>query len=404
LIVTAEQIPIASGPGRAQAASNFPYGHSPHYSLLFSAALSHIAGHTTVIRLTMPQIAGTEDFDAYLDQTVALDARLGGAAEVLRAIAAASIELSDLIGLGRLYGQLGASRASTSTDGDVQKELDVIANDLFVSAFRRAPVAAVVSEELSEPLVLDPAAPLAVAMDPLDGSSNIDANVSIGTIFSILPVLANANGAETHFLQPGRTQIAAGFVIYGPQTSLVFALGSGQTQIFTLDRRDGRFPLAVSSPVVARECAEYAINASNYRHWDAPVRAFIDDCVQGTDGPLKRNHNMRWTGSLVADAYRILLRGGIFLYPGDQRAGYNDGRLRLLYEANPVALIVERAGGLASDCVRPILDIIPSAIHARVPLVFGSPATVELVARYHSDLQFSAEHAPLFGKRGLMRP
>jgi fructose-1,6-bisphosphatase I len=365
--------------------------------------LRHIAGQTIVIRVIMPQIAGTEDFEAHLDQAVALDACLDGAAGVLRAIAVASIEMSGLIGLGRLYGQLGDSRASLNTDGDVQKELDVLANDLFVGAFRRAPVAAVVSEEMREPLVLDPACPLVVAMDPLDGSSNIDANVSIGTIFSILPVLANANGAEAHFLQPGRTQVAAGFVIYGPQTSLVFALGSGQTQIFTLDRRAGRFYQAVSAPVIAKECAEYAINASNYRHWDTPVRAFIDDCEQGTEGPLKHNHNMRWTGSLVADAYRILLRGGIFLYPGDQRAGYNDGRLRLLYEANPVAFIIERAGGLASDCIHPILDIVPAAIHARVPLVFGSPAAVELVARYHSDPQFSAEHAPLFGKRGLMR-
>lgn len=351
----------------------------------------------------MPQTAGTEDLAIYLDQTAALDARLGGAAQVLYAIAAASIELADLIALGRLHGQLGASRATTNTDGDVQKELDVLANDLFVSAFRRAPVAAVVSEELSEPLVLDPAGTLAVAMDPLDGSSNIDANVSIGTIFSILPVLAHANGVEAHFLQPGRTQIAAGFVIYGPQTSLVFALGSGPTQIFTLDRRDGRFYRAVSAPIIAKECAEYAINASNHRHWDAPVRAFIDDCEQGAEGPLRRNYNMRWTGSLVADAYRILLRGGIFLYPGDQRAGYKDGRLRLLYEANPVAFVVERAGGQASDCVRPILDIVPSAIHARVPLVFGSSATVELIARFHSDPEFTAEHAPLFGKRGLIR-
>jgi fructose-1,6-bisphosphatase I len=351
----------------------------------------------------MPEITGEEDFEAYLEQTVALDSRVEGAAQVLRAIAAASIEMSGLIGLGRLYGQLGASRASTNIDGDVQKELDVLANDIFVSAFSRAPVAAVVSEEMSEPLVLNPAGPLAVAMDPLDGSSNIDANVSIGTIFSILPRLANASGVEAHFLQPGRMQIAAGFVIYGPQTSLVCALGSGQTQIFTFDHRAGGFYQTGSSPAIAREHAEYAINASNYRHWDAPVQAFIDDCVHGTEGPLKRNYNMRWTGSLVADAYRILLRGGIFLYPGDQRAGYTEGRLRLLYEANPVAFIVERAGGLASDCVRPILDIVPSAIHARVPFVFGSPALVELVARYHSDPQFSAEHAPLFGKRGLMR-
>jgi fructose-1,6-bisphosphatase I len=351
----------------------------------------------------MPQFAETEDFASYLDQMVAIDPRLSGTAGVLSAIAAAAIEMSALVGLGRLFGQLGASRGSTNTDGDVQKELDVLANDLFIGAFKGVPVAAVVSEELSAPLVLDPKGHLVVAMDPLDGSSNIDANISIGTIFSILPALTNANSTEAHFLQSGRTQLAAGFVVYGPQTSLVCALGSGQTQIFILDHRVGQFFRAVSAPVVGTECAEYAINASNYRHWDPPVQAFIDDCVQGTDGPLKRNYNMRWTGSLVADAYRILLRGGIFLYPGDQRSGYKDGRLRLLYEANPVAFIVERAGGRATDCVRPILDIVPSAIHARVPFVFGSPDTVDLVARYHSDPQFSAEHAPLFGKRGLMR-
>ena len=351
----------------------------------------------------MPPIAATQDFKAFLDQAVAQDARLAAAAEVLRALAAASIELSIVIGLGHLHSQLGASRASTNKDGDVQKELDIFADDLFVRAFRRAPVAAVVSEELHEPLVLDPAGPLAVAMDPLDGSSNIDANLSIGTIFSILPVLADAKDANSHFLQPGRTQIAAGFVIYGPQTSLVCALGDGQTQIFTLDRDVGQFYHARSCPVIVKEASEYAINASNYRHWDVPVRAFIDDCVHGADGPLKRNYNMRWTGSLVADAYRILVRGGIFLYPGDHRDGYKEGRLRLLYEANPVAFIVERAGGLATDCVHPILDIVPSAIHGRVPLVFGSPALVELMASYHSDPQFSAEHAPLFGKRGLMR-
>lgn len=351
----------------------------------------------------MSQTAGTVDFEAYLEEAIARDGRLEAAAEVLRAIAATSLEMSDLIGLGRLYGEIGASRASTNTDGDVQKELDVLANDMFVAALGRAPVAAIVSEELTEPLVLDREGSLAVAMDPLDGSSNIDANLSIGTIFSILPVLAGAASAEAHFLQPGRTQIAAGFVIYGPQTSFVFVLGNGQTQIFTLDRRAGRFYQAMSAPVIATESAEYAINASNYRHWDIPIQAFIDDCVQGAEGPLKRNHNMRWTGSLVADAYRILLRGGIFLYPGDHRAGYHEGRLRLLYEANPVALIIERAKGFASDCVRPILDIVPSAIHARVPLVFGSSAVVELLARYHNDPQFSAEHAPLFGKRGLMR-
>lgn len=351
----------------------------------------------------MARIAGTLNLDAFLEQSVAADGRLASAAKTLREIATAAIALSDLISLGQLYGRLGASRASTNSDGDVQKELDVLANDLFVEAFRRAPVAAVASEELSEPLILDPAAPLAVAMDPLDGSSNIDANVSIGTIFSILPALPDARGVEAQFLQTGRAQIAGGFVIYGPQTSIVFALGAGATQIFTLDRRDGFFHQSVAEVRIASDSKEYAINASNYRHWDPSIRAYIDDCVQGDEGPLKRNYNMRWVASLVAEAYRILLRGGVFLYPGDQRPGYADGRLRLIYEANPIALIAERAGGLATDCLRPVLDVTPSGVHARTPLVFGSSDLVELVGRYHSDPQFSAERAPLFGKRGLMR-
>jgi fructose-1,6-bisphosphatase I len=351
----------------------------------------------------MPRTEGALDLEAYLAQCAAADARAAAAAEVLRAISVAAVELSNLIGLGQLYGRLGASRSSANADGDVQKELDLLANDLFVDAFRRAPVAAVASEELAEALSLDPTAPLVVAIDPLDGSSNIDANVSIGTIFSILPALPDAGALDAHFLQPGRAQIAGGFVIYGPQTSLVFALGDGATEIFTLDRRDGRFRQAVSGFKIPSDSTEYAINASNYRHWESSVRAYIDDCVQGAEGPLKRNYNMRWVASLVAEAYRILLRGGVFLYPGDQRPGYAEGRLRLLYEANPIGLIVERAGGAATDCVRPILDVPPCAIHERAPLVFGSSNLVELVARYHSDPQFSAERAPLFGKRGLMR-
>src|SRR5262245_58347416 len=228
----------------------------------------------------MPQDAGPKEFAAYLDQLAGQDRLLLAATMVLRAISAASIEMSRLIGLGRLGGQLGATLGSTNTDGDVQKELDVIANQMFIDSFRQAPVAAVLSEEMKEPLILDPKCPIAVAMDPLDGSSNIDTNVSIGTIFSILPAAADAKGGEAHFLQPGRKQIGAGFVIYGPQTSIVFVLGSGDTQIFTLDRRNGLFYQALPSPVIAKESAEYAINASNYQHWEAPVRAFIDDCEQ----------------------------------------------------------------------------------------------------------------------------
>ncbi len=350
----------------------------------------------------MPQDSGPERLETYLERASGGNHRLAAASKVLCAIADAGVELARVIGLGHLGGELGASLGRTNPDGDVQKELDVAANELFVDAFRQAPVAAVVSEEMKEPLVLDPTAPIAVAMDPLDGSSNIDTNVSIGTIFSLLPALASAGSAEAHFLQPGHSQIAAGFVIYGPQTSIVLAFGGAGTQIFTLDRRDGKFYQALAAPGITRESTEYAINASNHRHWEPPLRAFIDDCEQGVEGPLKRDFNMRWTGSLVADAYRIIMRGGVFLYPGDERPGYGQGRLRLLYEANPVALIIERAGGSATDCLRPILDIVPASIHAKVPLVFGSSDCVALIARYHSDPQFS-DRAPLFGKRGLMR-
>ncbi len=351
----------------------------------------------------MPRISGAQDLQAYLDQSVKANAGLESAAAVLVEVAAAAVKMSDLIGLGQLYGRLGASRDSANADGDVQKELDVLANEMFVEALRAAPVYAVVSEELPEPLLLDPTAHVVVSMDPLDGSSNIDANVSIGTIFSVLPTLPAASSLDAHFLQPGRAQIAAGFVIYGPQTSIVFALGANATEIFTLDRSDGRFYHAVTAGPIPRASAEYAINASNYRHWEPSIRSFIEDCARGADGPMKRNYNMRWVASLVAEAYRILLRGGIFLYPGDQRPGYADGRLRLLYEGNPVALIVERAGGVATDGVEPLLDVVPTAIHQRAPLVFGSAEPVRLVARYRSDPKVSAERAPLFGARGLIR-
>jgi len=351
----------------------------------------------------MPRISGAQELEAYLEQTVAANEQLDAVAKAFVEIAAAAAKMSDLIGLGQLYGRLGASRDSANVDGDVQKELDVLANEIFVEAFRRAPVYAVVSEEMPEAALLDPTAAIVVAIDPLDGSSNIDTNVSIGTIFSVLPALPGARSLAEDFLQPGRRQIAAGFVIYGPQTSIVFALGAGPVEIFTLDRNDGRFYHAVTVGPIPRDSPEYAINSSNYRHWEPSIRAFIEDCARGADGPMKRNYNMRWVASLVAEAYRILLRGGLFLYPGDQRPGYADGRLRLLYEGNPVAFLVERAGGVATDGDNPVLDVVPTAIHQRTPLVFGSANPARLVARYRTDPRVSAERAPLFGVRGLIR-
>lgn len=350
----------------------------------------------------MLELARTKDLDHILAESVGADQRLAPTASAVREMAAAAIEIAELISLGCLAGEGGAAVGSLNRDGDVQKNLDVLANDLFVSALRRAPVAAVLSEELHEPLPLHDDAPLAVAIDPLDGSSNIDTNVSVGTIFSILPAVPDPADPKAHFLQPGRAQLAAGFFIYGPQTALVLAF-AGKTRIFILDRRKSRFLEAIEDAQIPRDSSEYAINASNYRHWGPSIQAFIDDCVKGTEGPLRRNYNMRWIASLVAEAYRILNRGGVFLYPGDMRAGYSAGRIRLLYEASPIALIVEYAGGVATDSVRSILSLTPADVHARTPLVFGSANIVNLVTRYHTDPQFSAERSPLFGRRGLMR-
>jgi fructose-1,6-bisphosphatase I len=341
------------------------------------------------------------DLEAFLNRVQDLIPEARETVRIVREIAAAAAALAGRVRLGALIGGFDGHAGSINCDGDSQKALDLCANEMFIAALSGAGAGIVLSEELEEPLPLDKDGALAVAIDPLDGSSNIETNASIGTIFSILPMHAGARDPKAHFLQPGHRQIAAGFAIYGPQTALVLAFHGEPTQIFIWD---GARYLRLAKPVhIPERASEYAINASNYRHWTDPVRAFIDDCVQGAEGPLRQNHNMRWIASLVADAYRILQRGGIFLYPGDRRPNYHDGRLRLVYEANPLALVIEQAGGMATDCVRRILDITPTALHARIPLVFGSASLVELVSRYHAAPQFSAERAPLFGKRGLMR-
>lgn len=350
----------------------------------------------------MLESARGKDLEQVLAEGAVGDARLVPVVSAIREIAVAAMDMAELVSLGLLAGEGGLAVGSVNHNGDNQKKLDLIAHDLFVSALRQAPVAVVLSEEAHEPILLREDAPLAVAIDPLDGSSNIDTNVSVGTIFSILPVLAGADSLKVHFLQPGRVQLAAGFFIYGPQTALVLAFAE-RTRVFILDRRKGRFFEAIAAIEVPEDSSEYAINASNYRHWAPSIRAFIDDCVKGAEGPLRRNHNMRWIASLVAEAYRILNRGGVFLYPGDLRAGYSAGRLRLAYEANPIALIMEYAGGAATDTVRSILSLTPVDIHMRTPLVFGSLKIVNLVTRYHTDPQFSAERSPLFRQRGLIR-
>ena len=320
-------------------------------------------------------------------------------AAAIDAIAGASIEISDLICQGALAGITGSTQR-TNSDGDLQKDLDIRADQLLRAALRNVPIAALASEEAAELEIRDLNAAICVAFDPLDGSSNIDTNMTVGTIFS---VVATPSDVRAAFSQNGTVQLAAGFVVYGPQTSLVLTVGDG-VDIFTLDRTDGSFKRIRQNVRIPVDTPEYAINASNHRHWEPPVRAYIDECLAGADGPRSRDFNMRWIGSLVAEAYRILTRGGVFLYPADARTGYSEGRLRLLYEAHPIAFIIEQAGGAASTGRTRILDLAPSSLHQRVPLIMGSTEKVKRIEHLHLNPDIKPEASvPLFAHRGFFR-
>ena len=340
--------------------------------------------------------------DAFLNSYVGTDSLRSAVAATVHQLAQAAVKIRHTINQGVL-GVAFAGTRGVNSDGDLQKDLDVLADEVFLDAMRQAPVALYASEELEQPVLLNGAAPLAIAIDPLDGSSNIDTNVSLGTIFSILPA-TGAPGANpaAPFLQVGEKQIGAGFFIYGPQLALVLSLGSG-THVFVLSTRLGTFVQAYESRIIPPRTQEFAINAANYRHWDEAVRLYVDDCLEGSEGPRERDFNMRWIASLVADCYRILIRGGVFLHPGDQRKGYHQGRLRLVYEANPIAYLIEQAGGAATDTVNRILEIEPESLHQRTPVVFGSAREVRRIARYHTEPSSIGERAPLFGHRGLFR-
>ena len=295
---------------------------------------------------------------------------------LMQAIAEAAIALAARIARNGVEEHLGAA-AGTNSDGDSQKALDVIADHLFLQAAKAGGVRHYASEE-EEGVVDLGAGDWAMAIDPLDGSSNIDTNVSVGTIFSLYPA---ALSPEASFLRPVSAQIGAGYVIYGPQVALVCSFGAG-AQRYVLDPVAGAFVLADPAVSLPVEAAEFAINASNYRHWPVPVRAFVDECLAGTEGPRGKNFNMRWIASLVAEAHRIFVRGGVFLYPADQRKGYEAGRLRLLYECAPIAFLAVQAGGGATDGQREILGLTPNALHQRVPFVFGSRTQVDRVAAH----------------------
>ena len=339
--------------------------------------------------------------DKYLKNWAQGERLREAAAATIGALAAACKEIAALVAAGPLSGELSRMQADKA-GGDFQTELDILANTHLVDALRSAPVAAVASEELDVPVALAPGAPIIVALDPLDGSSNIDTNVSIGTIFSLLPSLSKGSAEPAAFLRHGHEQVAAGYVLYGPQTSLVLTVGAG-TDIFTLDRTRGVFVLTKPQVQIPALSNEFAINASNARHWAKEVRQWFDDCITGADGPRGRNFNMRWIASMVAEAHRILVRGGVYAYPGDAREGYRSGRLRLVYEANPIAFLMEQAGGAASTGRERILDRLPRMLHERVPLVFGSREEVARVDRHHADPHPTGERSPLFGRRGLFR-
>ena len=326
---------------------------------------------------------------------------LRAVSQVVLALADAGRKISKILERGLLDGPL-AEIIGDSRDGDGQKALDAMTHDIIRAVLVKTPVAALASEEADEPELLNPKGTLAVAVDPLDGSSNIDTLAPVGTIFSILPMIPSRS-AETPiapFLQTGRKQLAAGFIIYGPQTALVLTLGEG-TRIFALDPKTGDFISTRGNMTVPATTREYAINSSNLRHWDPEIRTYIVDLMMGSDGPRGEDFNTRWVASMVADAYRILIRGGIYLYPGDMRRAYAKGRLRLIYEANPIAMLMEQAGAAATDGKSPILDLVPTDIHQRCPLIFGSSTEVRRLAATFEE--GAIPKSPLFGSRSLFR-
>ena len=307
--------------------------------------------------------------------------------QLLAQVASACKDIAGKVAAGALAGVLGAA-GTENVQGEAQKKLDVIANDTFIGHCQwGGQLAGMASEEMETPYPIPadyPHGDYLLLFDPLDGSSNIDVNVSIGTIFSVLKMPDGHSAATVQdFLQPGHQQVAAGYCVYGPQTTLVLTLGDG-VAMFTLDRQQGTFILTREQVRIPSATAEFAINMSNMRHWAPPVRRYIDECLAGAVGPRGKNFNMRWIASMVADVHRILSRGGVFMYPWDAREPERPGKLRLMYEANPMAWLVEQAGGAASNGQQRILDIVPSKLHERVSVILGSSEEVARVNDYHA--------------------
>ncbi len=305
---------------------------------------------------------------------------------LIEVVARACKRIAIAVNKGALGDVLG-SAGSENVQGEVQKKLDIISNEVLIEANEwGGHLAAMASEEMDSIHVVPnryPQGEYMLLFDPLDGSSNIDVNVSIGTIFSVLRKVGHARGvSEEDFLQPGRHQAAAGYCVYGPQTMLVLTVGNG-VAMFTLDRETGSWVLTQQDVQIPEDTKEFAINMSNMRHWAPPVRRYIDECLAGKTGPRGKDFNMRWVASMVADVHRILMRGGVFMYPWDQREPDKPGKLRLMYEANPMSFLIEQAGGMATNGHERILDITPGKLHERVSVMLGSKNEVARVTGYH---------------------
>lgn len=350
-------------------------------------------GRTTLSKFLIQETDGTED---------ARDL-----AALLVDVAAAVKAISAMTAKGALAGVLG-SLDSENVQGEVQKKLDVLSNTAFVNTFQMGGlVAGLASEEMDEPISVSRKTPggFLTVFDPLDGSSNIDVNVSVGSIFSILRAPKDRPPELGDYLQPGAQQLAAGYAIYGPSTMLVLTVGKG-SHGFTLDREVGNFILTHPNIKVPADTSEFAINTSNERFWEPPVQRYVAECKAGKTDVRGRDFNMRWIASMVAEVHRILMRGGIFMYPKDTKDPGKPGRLRLMYEANPMGMVIENAGGFASTGRQRILDVQPDTIHQRIPVILGSRNEVERIERYHFEYDTGTDKAyssPLFKERSLFQ-
>jgi len=351
-------------------------------------------GRTTLSKFLIQQLQGAGD--------------QGKLAALLVDVAAAVKAISAMTAKGALGGYLGAID-QTNVQGEQQKKLDVLANDAMVTATEWGGlVAGLASEELDEPYVIPEGyarGPYLLVFDPLDGSSNTDVNVSVGTIFSVLRHDQAEAPTTADYLQPGTRQVAAGYAIYGPATMLVLTVGQG-THGFTLDREIGNFILTHPDLAIPADTSEFAINTSNARFWEPPVHRYVSECQAGKAGERGRDFNMRWIASMVAEVHRILMRGGVFMYPRDSKDPGKPGRLRLMYEASPIAMLIEQAGGAASTGRQRLLDVAPEQLHQRVPVILGSKHEVQRIERYHAEHERGQDKpfvSPLFNERSLFR-